>query len=183
MSSAATQLGDREQSLRWGRRQALVVFLAAAIIGGLVMLGLEWRHARVFDSPVGDRVSLRGKVGSTALIGVVYSPSQGPRHTITLQSATPRVSTAPDGATVELLVCHDGGVGAARGRLEQYCSSVEPVAGTPFDVGGRSNDQIVVQIHSEQRGKVVVNGVELSYTSGWQHGTEITGLNAVATFR
>lgn len=183
-SGVAADVGAPERTRLWSRRRALTFFVAATVITALAMLGWEWRHAKVFDFPVGNTVSIRNNVGSTAFIGVVFSPSEGERHTITLKSATPQVSGAPEGATVELLVCHDGGVGAARGSLEPYCSTVEPaVAGAQFDVGERSNDQIVVKICSQQPGRVVVNGVELSYTSGWQHGSEITGLNAVATFR
>ena len=155
-----------------------------ALIAGVAAVAWVWRHPTVLVSR-GDgaiTVGLKTSVGTTAYVGIVYLPASGDRHAVTITSARPRVTQTIPGATIDLVLCRGGKVGAAF-NINRYCDSVDPVAGADLMVGQGTVNQIVARIHSDQAGRVAIEGVDVSYSSGWQRGAQTTGIDAVATFR
>ena len=108
--------------------------------------------------------------------------TKGDPSSVTIVSARPRITEYVDGAVVRVLVCHDGAVGAVRGDIERYCSPVEPAFGATMQTGLGAGDALVVHVRSPAPGVVRVEGVEVTYTSGWQRGTQIAGGTFEATF-
>ncbi|PSL01090.1 hypothetical protein CLV30_11525 [Haloactinopolyspora alba] len=154
----------------------VVVVLVVLVLG---VLTWWWRSPELFGGQ-GSTLTIRDETGTVALAGVLVVPQQVGDGTVTVHSAQPRIVKAADGTEVDVLACHDGSFGTARGRdsLDEYCMSHGEVAGARLDEG----DSLVVAVRSDEPQRVVVDGVDVTYSYGWQRGTQTTGLTAVVTF-
>ncbi len=164
-------------------RRTVMIVAALMLLGGLAVVGWIWRHPTAFDSAGGGRVGLRSSVGATAFVGIADLPTDGERQVVTIESVRPDISKTIAGADIDLLLCRGGGIGAARGSIDRYCGSVEPLTGVDLTIGHGTRHQIVARVHSDRRGRVVIDAVEITYSTGWQQGSQTTGLTAVTSFR
>jgi hypothetical protein len=164
-------------------RRRLAILVVPVLIFGLAVLGLEWRHPTDLAGapPGGTTITTANRVGQTVFIDLVPLPDLGDRHSMTIHSVQPLVRETIPGAAVKVLLCRQSSVGAVRG-LDKYCKFVQDPAGANVMVGRGTSNDLVVRIHSDHPGRVVVNGAEVSYSSGWRDGSSITGIRAVATF-
>lgn len=146
----------------------------------LVWFGWTWRHPHAF-LPYGGGEGQYDRIGMTALTAMNFSPRPGPGGDIVLHSATPRVATAPPGAKILLRVCVNpygghGNMGGDRGSLARICDKVLPVSGARLSVGrGRQVTDLVLLVRSQKPGVVVVRGIDVDYSWGWQSGHQLTG--------
>jgi hypothetical protein len=154
--------------------------LGALVVVGLVVLGWVWRHPDALPGP-GDVMSVNSRVGVQAAVGVL-SPSLHDDRILSVRSVTPRVLSAPPGTTVRVVACRDGAVGAVRGSLSRYCTRVRSAEGAHLRPGAEG-DWLVAVIRSSKPGRVVVDGVEVGYSYGWQRGSQVTGPRIVVSFR
>ena len=177
-STADTQLAQR----RWSSwRRGLTLAAAALVLGGLVALGWFWRHPNLFPASDPGGMGSQVAAGRHVWFGAVQAPTQGDPRTLTLDSAQPVMATAPADTQITVAVCHGHPIGTAY-RLRPWCTSTEPVPGAHFRIGAGATDQIVVRVASDHPGKVVIHGLRLNYSAGWQVGDETTGMKLVADF-
>lgn len=152
---------------------------AAAALAALLLAGATWwaTHPDRFD-PVGDRWELPDAViGQPILVGMFIDPGGA----VTLRSAEPRVRTNTAHADIRVLVC-DGRpdtepVGSQRGSAAVACQAIHAPSGIRIGkvVSGRSR-QLLLEITPRREGRVLVDGVRLSYRAGVRFGADATGV-------
>jgi len=151
---------------------ALVVVVVAS--GGIA--AYHWRtHPDAFGRygvsmftpvPVGQELH----VGMTSL-----GPGVEPR-TVTLHDARPRIVQNTSGAKVSFSLCRESGpLGADTAPLDEYCAEVVPLDDSEMEVSPDTGDLVVMTIRPTQPGSVRIRGMDLTYTDGWQRGTEHAG--------
>lgn len=147
-----------------GRRIALlagVLALALVAVGGW-----WWRSSPDTFEDWGAGIGLPVRVDQAALVGTVRVPEG-----VVLHWAEPAELSGV--ADIDFLACwYDGvggGIGAVRDSAAPYCTSVEPLAGVESD----GNLQVVVQVVGSEPSEVVIEGIRLNYTDGWQRSTEL----------
>lgn len=152
------------------------------VLGAIAVVALVlgwWRtHPTLLDPP-GAEVGSYQQVGSTGIVGMTYP--QPDTDSLLVHAARARVHRG-DGATVRVLVCRhrpgDDALGTVRGRLDHWCAAVEE----PSETRLGSHDQLVVTVTADKPGVVVVDGIEVTYSTGWQRGTQATGVLYRARF-
>jgi hypothetical protein len=152
-------------------RRLLVAVAALLLAGG----GAWWvTHPSALD-PVGSRTGLPAQVGQPVLVGVLGYPAEG---SVLLRSATPRVRAGSADADVRVVYCTSRSVlGASREPVEQACDRVLPVKGqrlarpTPENGFG----QLLLEITAREPGTVVVDGVDIGYSTGLRRGSQSAG--------
>lgn len=171
---------DAEGSSRPGRRAARVMVLI--LVGAVVIVGLwEWRSPNAFVQGTGG-VGMYSQVGTTALFGVATPRQDMDPGVLTLHSIEPRVTEGD--AEVDVVVCRPspaaGGIGTARGdrALDRFCQSHRAADGAQMVPG----DDLIVRVRSQEPGRVVVEGIEVTYSHGWRRGSQVIGLTTKATF-
>ena len=157
------------------RRRRRSNLLVAGMVLALVCvgaLGWWWRHPGMFGAQ-GSAVGMYSPAGTTAWLGVAQPLRKLGSGTVTIHSAEPRVIEG--NATIEVVTCRTsgskGGVGAARGPLRGNCEELMKAEGSTL----RVDDQLLLRVHSDEPGRVIVRGVDILYSSGWQRGSQITG--------
>lgn len=161
------------------RRAARAVAVGLVLLLAVVALW-QWRSPRAFGEQ-GSRVGMYNQVGTTALVGVLMAPRVGDPGGVTVHDVEPQVVEGD--ATVEAFLCRrsagDGALGAARGEVAaRYCESQRTPAGARMG----ATDDLVLRIHATEPGKVVVEGVEITYSHGWRRGSQVTGMTVVVEF-
>ena len=156
--------------------------MALFLVGAVVSVGLwQWRSPNAFVEQ-GSEVAMYSPVGTTALFGVATPRRDMDPAVLTLRSVEPQI--AEGDAEVDVLVCRPrpgaGGIGAARGEgaLDRFCQSHEAADDTQVVPG----DDLILRVHSEEPGRVVVEGIKVTYSHGWRRGSQVTGVTAKATF-
>jgi hypothetical protein len=174
------------RSRRWRRvalwSSAVVVVLALVVTAAIA--GWRYRHPTVFAPAMsGLDVGGRVAVGTPAYVGMTY-PHAGSRQAVSvhLDGASPRIETNSAEATVTFLVCTlapnagVGAIGSALGSsIHTYCSHLVPVSNAHMTVRPALSDQIVMRIVAHAPGVVQVDGLDLHYSAGWQHGWQWVG--------
>lgn len=148
---------------------------ALAVAGAAVMGGAAWwwSHPSVFPE-VGSEVHGPAETGDTVYVGIAEVPETSELHLI---DATPRLVFGEDVADVSVLVCRRAnefsGIGYVFGEdAAESCASLD----APVDTTLSSDDQLVLQVHTEFSGVVAFDGIDVTYSTGWQRGTQATGL-------
>jgi len=155
-----------------------------ALVGLLIVAALavawDWRRSPDVFGAQGNEVGGYNQVGTTDFIGIA-----GPfRHikpgSVTLHSVEPQIVSGQ--ADVDVLVCHRKGgatgIGAVSGSVDDFCESTTD----PDEVTLRPLDQLILKVHSDKPVHIVVNGIKVTYSSGWQRGSQVTGMTADLTF-
>ena len=115
-------------------------------------------------------------------VGMTY-PDLHTGGTITLRSATAHVDGSAD-AEIAFFVCtlnaarHNAVGMEGEQTIRQDCSSLDPIADQEMNLGEGDDprQQLVMAISLlSHRGRIVVDGVDLTYSHGWQHGTQRIG--------
>lgn len=178
-----------------GPRRALVLTLAvistALILGGLTW-AWQWRtHPETFPGDGNEmRTTLEGPRRSL-YFGVTY-PYPGEGEAISIESVSPRTVLNTAEATFGFYVCTldlDGtgysALGATGPReFARVCPTPVPVIdGTELDVGAEPPQQLVMGVTVHRPGVVRTRGVDLTYSRGWQHGTQAIGGHVRITSR
>lgn len=164
-------------SRRRTRLTAAVAVLVASV-AGLAVLAWEWRHP---DELVNNgSTGMYARVGEVGWLGAGLLPSGAAVDSVTIHAAEPQVAAGQ--ADVQVWVCHlepgDEGVGAVRGSLDRSCSSHEPAAGARL----AGDDQLLLRITAEEPTRVVVRGIDVTYSAGWRRGTQRVGHRDLMVF-
>lgn len=155
---------------RFSRRRVVVVLL---LVIGVAAAAWWVMHPRVFLG-VGNIVTGPVPVGTRAYVGMDVIPRDG----MVLHEATPRVVFNTGDVETEVMVCHlagSTGVGFVHEQdIESLCESLRAPSG-PVQKG----DFLVVQVvDDDDAGLVAMNGIDLTYSSGMQRGTQAIGQEA-----
>lgn len=172
-TETAAPIADAERT-GWRRRRPsdlMVVGVVLALLG-LSALGWWWRHPGMFGNQ-GNVVSIYSPVGTTAWLNLAQPLRKLEPDLVTIHSVEPQV--VKGNATIEVVACktHPGkpGVGAVRGALDEYCERRTEAEGSTL----RVDDQLLLRVHSDEPDRVVVRGVKVLYSYGWQRGSQVTG--------
>lgn len=125
--------------------------------------------------------------GTPVYIGIYEGSVDDDPHTVTIDRVTPRVTGRTSETRFEYLICY-GPLGSVHGRaqLEQACDRIEPALGrqTTFGAGGRdARATLVVGIDSTAAGRVVIEGYDIDYSSGWRRGSRHSQVMTTVPFR
>jgi len=105
-------------------------------------------------------------------------PARGTSGSVTLDDVEPHVLVNTAQATFTFHVCHPskGNISSVVGDLAGRCDELTEVAGTQLPLAdGRSRYEVIMTIAPAQPGEVKVQGNDLSYRYGSQHGTQRVG--------
>lgn len=153
------------------RRQAAVALLLGS---SLFAAGWWWSHPSVFGS-VGGEFGVRPD-----RLTPVYVDMTGvsERPQVTLIEATPRVHVFGGEVQTDVLLCDGAEIGVVYGdQVEHQCY--------PLGVHGEdlSWDQMVLKVAPvDAETVIVVDGVDLTYGTRFQRGTEHTGWTGTIVF-
>ena len=158
------------------------VTLALLVTGGVV--GWKYRHPTLFY-PASNGISAQGRIdiGRALFIGMTYAQGH-PTHptTVHVDGVSPRVEVNTAGASVTFFVCRlgphpqIGAIGSAYGAdIHQECPILVPASNVDMTVKPAFSDQIVMRIQLNRPGTLLVNGMDLHYSTGWQHGWQWVG--------
>lgn len=152
----------------------LGVVLAAA---ALAIATWWWRHPTLFLPTGGTIGSERVPIGRPIHVGVVGLRA-GDSATVTIDQVVAQVSQNSADASISFSVCSDPDgvpIGIANGRLDRWCGQIDPVEKAELTTGEGHFDQVVITIVPARAGAVEIDGVELTYSYGWQRGSQLTG--------
>lgn len=162
------------------------------VVGGIsavmVLAGLAWAwhwrtHPEVFPGDGNGYGGLLEQPQRTMYFGVT-DPYPGKGGSVTLESASPRTVKNTANASFEFYVCTldvsgNGYSAFGAGDPRQFASDcAEPIPvteGTVLDVGADPPQQLVMGVTVRRPGVVRTLGVDLTYSHGWQHGTQAVG--------
>ena len=168
--------GASDTRRRGGRLLVAGIVLALLALSGL---GWWWRHPEAFGNQ-GNAVFIYNHVGTTALLGLAQPLRKLEPDTVTVHSVEPQVIKG--NATIDVFACGaipgKPGVGAVRGALDEYCEWHQEAEGATL----RADDQLILRVRSEDPGRLVVRGVKVTYSYGWQRGSQVTGQTVQVTF-
>ena len=163
-----------------GRGRLLWLGLALLVLAIILGAGWWWRsHPTVFGEPA-NQFTARHQPTTPIFVSMVgpFRPDQLPQ--VSLIEATARTQVFGE-AQVEVLGCHGELIGVGGGAAyDDLCFAV----GTTQESEPGSWDQVVIKVTPESAGTiVVVEGIDLTYSTGLQRGTEFTGTPGVIVFR
>ena len=181
--------GDRKQ-LSSRQRTVIAVVVALAVIG-LVAWGAWWmRHPTLFHGTYADGQVAHVQAQRPVLVGMVYSAPSGRVSSVHIDKLSPRLVRDTAGGTFAFELCtlkvSNTSMGMAAGGLgvlDPYCTSMRPAVGADFTVGGGERQQIVMVVTPARPGIIRVAGLDLTYTAGWQKGTEHVGIGTTLFVR
>ena len=149
-------------------------FIAAFLFGATVLgAGWWWSHPTVYGE-VGDVFGARPDRLVPVYVVMVESPDA---DAVRVLGAEPHVRVFGD-AQADVLMCENARIGIVYGDdVDRACFGPHP------DVGQRAWDQVVLKVTPLQTDTVVVvDGIDLTYSTGLQRGTETTGSRGVIVF-
>lgn len=176
--------GGNAASARRRIRRLVLAFLATVLMLGGLAGAWAWRtHPQaVSEDGSGFRTSV-GADGGRLYVAVTY-PDQDSTGTVSIDRAAPRTVENTAGATVDFYVCTLEGVGTGYDALgaagprgfAEMCPDAEPVReGSLLGLGEDRRQQLVMGVTVHRPGVVRIRGVDLTYSKGWQHGTQSVG--------
>lgn len=166
----------------WRNRRALWSLGLVVVALAVASLAWVWRHPdQSFDGGYGMRVER--EVGEPVWTSLVHPGAPGVDQ-VTISHFEPRIAT--DGAEVELeyLICElnpgalsrDGvtafGYGLHARHVDRYCTRTWPAEGATFSLRSEPRQELLVGITPTRAGRTVIHGHHMSYTVGWQVGSE-----------
>jgi hypothetical protein len=175
-SSTLLDQGDpgekRQPPPFWSRRKTVVAILLG---GSVCAAGWWWSHPSAFGG-VGGEFGARPDRLTSVYVDMAGVPEDGQ---VTIINATPRVQVFGGEAQTDVLLCDGANIGILYGeQIERQCNS-------PLGVQREDNswDQIVLKVTPVHAGTVlVVDGMDLTYSTSWQRGTEHTGWTGTIVF-
>lgn len=162
-------------------RTAFVVSLAVVVLAGLVSVGWLWRHPGIFPAQGGYGIDMERASGTTLIgLGPIDLDGVSPR-TITLHAVEASVVDDSGDAAVRFLKCHPRsteqsslGTGNLR-QAAELCDLTEVTDGTRLVLADEGQDFLLLQVRLARAGTLEVEGYEVTYSSGWRTGTQLTG--------
>ena len=183
---------SKQREPRDRRRRVVVVALAGVVLVAGLAWAWHWRtHPDIVPgNGAGMRMTLDDQRRSVFV--TVTDPSPGEGETVRIDSATPRMLQNTAEATVEFFVCrldlrgaNHSALGAVGPRhFAGVCPDPVPVVeGTELAIGAEPPQQLLMRVVVESPGRLRIDGVDLTYTHGWQRGTQTVGPRLVIRSR
>jgi hypothetical protein len=165
------------------RVTAAVLVVAGILAVVSAVVGWQWWHNPNVFYPVSSNVDegRTWRVGTATTFGMTYVKQGVGAGTVSVTSVHPNVLVNTANATITVLACtpnraEAGAVGIVGGELHRWCTSVTQANGATLRVGGSAPDQLVMTVVPRQPGTVLVRGLHVTYTHGWQRGPEDIGM-------
>jgi hypothetical protein len=101
---------------------------------------------------------------------------------VSIDEVRPRVTRNTASAEIRSLLCtiaDDADVGAigleGPEEIAGDCGRLIPVEGTTMQLNASPRQEIVFEVTLTEPGAVGIKGADVTYSYGWQHGTQRTG--------
>lgn len=164
------------------RYRALVVAVViGAVVACLGVLESQRRHPEAFAEAGGWGFRGPGRVGEAKYVGMSYD-RRGEHGTVTIHEVSPDLVENTSAARFRFFVCRVGGVktiGAigivGEEGIANSCLSLEPAGGAELRLGRSPMDQIVMAVTPMKPGRVRIRSLHVTYSRGWQSGTQTIG--------
>ncbi len=138
-----------------------IVLLVGSVLGWLAL------SPAPLPSPEGT-VTATFPISETVYVGVL-GPREMRDRSLTVRSIDFEV-VGPGTATA--LVCRGGAIVSTRDATA-FCRSLDEVEGATIDFG--SGDSLLLRFEARRQGRLLVQGIDLEYRSGFQFGSGRTG--------
>ena len=161
-------------------RWAVVGVVVVALVASLAVVAWQWRHPHAFRDAGGWGVIGHDTVGQHMYVGMSYD-RDGEHETATIHHVTADVAVNSSAARIKFYVCRVdpaqrvGAIGSLNGSVRRYCLSLVPVHEAKLGLGRHPMDQIIMGLFPTRPGRVTVRNVEVTYSRGWQTGTQRVG--------
>lgn len=163
---------DRAQAGPPVRRRVLPWAALVLVLVAVAAAAWWWSHPRVFpDGPAGE-VATTVEAGTTVYAGMAHVPDAVERD-VTVLETYPR-DEGP-GFRNQVLVCRprpgESRVGVVTGSLDRWCAEVAEATSEVL----RRGDQLVLVLRNDSPATIGIHGVELTYSTGLQRGSQLIG--------
>lgn len=162
---------------RWAL--ALGSFVLVALLG---VIGWEWRHPTAFSTyEGGTTIELkRPQPDGSLYFGMTWSGGAG--GAVQVKAAEPAVTENSSEAAIEVLICRvrpgtDGSLigSASESEIDATCD-LQPLTALELNLPGTPPPtQLILKVTPRQAGRVLVQGIDLTYEQGWRSGTHRVG--------
>jgi hypothetical protein len=185
VSTTPVEAPEEDPPAQTGRRRQIIVGAVAALVLVLGFLAWDWRTSPDTFRGYGSGLRAPVDVGHSLHVRMTWESVDIEPRTVTLHDVSARVvkDTAGPEITFSLCRAEEEPISSARGPLGRWCSEVLPIDDTEMTLNADPHDIVVMTIRPTKPGVVRVRGMDLTYTDGWQRGTEQTGLTVVVRAR
>jgi hypothetical protein len=184
VSTAPAEAPEQAPQPTQGRRRRLLVGAVAALVLVLGFLAWDWRTSPDAFGGHGNGLRAPLAVGRPLHVGMTWVSVHTDPRTVTLHEAGARIGRNTAESEVSFSVCRvKEPIGSATGSLERWCSEILPVDGTEIALNADPSEVVIMTIRPAKPGVVRVRGMDLTYTDGWQRGTEHVGPRVVVRAR
>ena len=162
------------------RRREEFLIIAVIVVVLLTMATVIWSHsAKAFDrGGTVQSATVSGNAPRFISVDAFSGGGNAPLHSVSLNTARPRIFENTANATVQLLLCRplsDFGGAATAADMPRFCSSTEtfrPVKGTFYPTGSW---WLVAEITPHQPGVVELAQVNVTFREGLRTGKQRVG--------
>ncbi len=183
-AGTAAQPRSEPEATRWWTRRRIRIGFAALLVVAALIGGAWWEtHPAVYPDYSGD-VAILNKVGQPALFAVTYPTVRDRPGEVHVLATAAHVTSAPPGSklNVEVVYCAHGHVGVGRGSLAKSCGWYRSAAGSTQQLGRGAEGQLLLVVSCNRPGKVVVDGMTVTYRDGIRFGRQHFDVRAIARF-
>lgn len=176
-AEGADEASSAANPRRWWFRGVLGAFVVLALIA-LGLLVSVWRHPSAFPEAGGWGVGKRHqKINEPVFVGMTF-PYGDAEGTVSIDTVKGHAVTDTAAAELAYFVCTiDTSAGGALGTgsqadVDEFCSTLTPADGATLSLG---REQLLLEVTPTRQGVVKIHGLDVTYTHGWQHGTQRIG--------
>ena len=177
---------EREHARAVHRRPAGIA--ALFLILGIAVACVAWaiNNPRTLPDPSG-KVHVHRNLSVAKPQNVSMLPMQRDQEasTVHIESVHPRIVENSANADLTFAICttnYPRDTSRLMPQLADVCTSIEPVDGVDLTIGSGSVQKLVMTVTPHQAGTVSAEGVEVTYSDSWRHGTQRTGNNVSLHF-
>ena len=181
---AGAEGADEASATANARRWWVRGVLGALVVLALIALGLlvsVWRHPSAFPEAGGWGVGTRHqKMSEPVFVGMTY-PDEDAEGTVSIDEVKGHAVTDTAAAELAYFVCTidtaaEGTIGSgSQADVDEFCSTLTPADGATLSLGNHPREQLLLEVTPTRQGVVKIHGLDVTYTHGWQHGTQRIG--------
>jgi hypothetical protein len=151
------------------------------VLVGIGVAGWTWRHPTAFPEAGGWGVEDERRPSNVPLYVGMTFPGEKGDGSVAVDRADAHVVADTAAADIEVVVCtlvdaESGSVGSASGPdIDELCSTLEPAEDVSLSIDRDPRQQLLVAVTTTRPGRVRIHGIDVTYSHGWQHGTQRVG--------